>query len=128
VNAPQPCGACGKPVPSGRGRAPGETWWHSSVACRASRDHARYASRLRAAGQPEPRPASTCQRCGRPYRPQLTDPLIPGICSQPACRAERALLYGRVRIRALGRLAREHPDRMRELVAEEAARVVRGGG
>jgi hypothetical protein len=132
VNAPQPCGGdtghgCGKPVSSAPGRHPGRPWWHQSAACQAGRRHVQYARLREQAGLRPPLPTVICQGCGRPYQPKHADPVVGPFCGRPRCDRERMRRYRLAQGRALRRLADEYPERMAELLAEEAARIGTGG-
>lgn len=112
---------CGKAVPPEQGRRSGLTWWHPSALCQAEYRRARYA-RLRAR-QGMTSPLVTCTHCGRRYSRRQANPAVGPFCERLACARERARRYQLARTRALARLAAEHPERIAELFAEEAARV-----
>lgn len=121
MNETQLCGGCGKPVPPAQGRQAGLTWWCDEEVCQRRKRHRRYAATLAARGLPAPRPTQTCTRCGGEFRPQADGPVISGLCSRGSCRRERNARDALVRQRAMSRLAREFPERMAVLVADEVA-------
>lgn len=128
MNAPQSCGGdtgygCGKPVQSAPGRQPGRPWWHQSAACQSARRHAQYARLREQKGLRPPLPAAICQGCGRKYQPKRVGPLGGLFCGRARCAKERMRRYQLARGRAWLRLAGENPERMAELLADEAARI-----